>query len=131
MSDIDTLFRNLVSTVKELRAPGGCPWDRRQTTDSLVKYLQSEFTELLEAIEKKDNANICEELGDMLFLIVMISQINSESEIFTIDDVISGIDRKLVRRHPHVFAGVEISSEEELRAQWERIKAAEKAQKLI
>ncbi len=131
MSDLNTLFLDLASTVKQLRSPEGCPWDKRQTTASLVKYLHSEFSELLEAIENNDAENICEELGDLLFLIVMVAQINSESGTFDISQVVKGIDQKLIRRHPHVFAGVKISSEQELREQWEKIKAAEKSQKLI
>lgn len=131
MSDSNTLFLDLASTVKQLRSPEGCPWDKRQTTASLVKYLHSEFSELLEAIENNDAENICEELGDLLFLIVMVAQINSESGTFDISQVVKGIDQKLIRRHPHVFAGVKISSEQELREQWEKIKAAEKSQKLI
>jgi len=95
----------------------------------MVKYLHSEFDELVEAIDKKDTENICEELGDLLFILVMISEINSERGNFTLDQVITGITEKLIRRHPHVFAGVEITDEDELKEQWQKIKAEEKSKK--
>lgn len=126
---MNTLFFNLTTTVQELRGENGCPWDKRQTTASLVKYLRSEFTELLTAIDNRDTENLCEELGDLLFLIVIIAQINQEEGNFSIEQVLTGITEKLIRRHPHVFAGVKISNEEELREQWERIKSMEKSKK--
>ncbi|WP_419175244.1 MazG nucleotide pyrophosphohydrolase domain-containing protein [Desulfosediminicola sp.] len=129
MSDNQSNFLRLVDTIRELRSENGCPWDKRQTTSSMVKYLHSEFDELVEAIDKKDTENICEELGDLLFILVMISEINSESGKFTLDQVINGITEKLVRRHPHVFAGVEITDEDELKEQWRKIKAEEKSKK--
>lgn len=129
MSDHLSSFSHLVSTIKELRSESGCPWDKRQTTRSMTKYLRSEFDELINAIENDDLENICEELGDLLFILVMIAEINTEDENFTLDQVLCGITDKLIRRHPHVFAGADISSEEELREQWQRIKAAEKSKK--
>lgn len=129
MSHLNALFFRLTDTVKELRGENGCPWDKRQTTTSLVKYLQSEFDELLAAIENRDTENLCEELGDLLFLVVMVSQINSEEGNFSISRVIEGVTEKLIRRHPHVFAGAVISSEHELREQWQKIKAMEKSKK--
>lgn len=129
MSHTNIEFFRLIDTVKELRSEKGCPWDKRQTTVSLVKHLRAEFDELLEAIEKMDDENLCEELGDLLYLIIMISQINHEDGKFSINQVIEGIIEKLIRRHPHVFAGEIISSEQELHDQWQRIKAIEKSKK--
>lgn len=126
---MNTLFFDLITTVQELRGENGCPWDKRQTTTSLVKYLQSEFAELLTAIDNGDTENLQEELGDLLFLIVMIAQINHEEGNFSIDQVLTGVTEKLIRRHPHVFAGVTISSEQELQEQWQRIKSMEKSKK--
>lgn len=121
----------LAATISALRGPDGCPWDRKQTTETMVKYLQSELEELVQAIKNEDTENICEELGDLLFIIMMISDINRDEGKFDLQRVASTINEKLVRRHPHVFAEQKRLSEEELKVQWEQIKAAEKAQKLI
>jgi MazG family protein len=126
MHAIEYEFLELVNIVKKLRGNDGCPWDKKQTISSLTKYLQEEFNELLQAIENNDPDNICEEAGDLLFLIVMIAEIKAESKIFELTDVIQSINKKLIRRHPHVFAGVKIKDEESLRKQWETIKSQEK-----
>ena len=119
----------LIKTVKTLRGPGGCPWDRQQTVESLKKHLREECEEILEAIEKKDPANLCEELGDVLYLIVMMSEISEEQQTFSFSDVAKRIHEKLIRRHPHVFSDVIVEDEKELRQQWNRIKAEEKLNK--
>ena len=124
-------FTHLVETVRALRAEDGCPWDKRQTTASLVTYLQSEFDELLAAINNEDTANLCEELGDLLFIIVLLSEINMEDRKFSIENVIDGINQKLIRRHPHVFEEKQNLDDETLRRQWQEIKAREKLKKLI
>jgi len=131
MYHIESQFSRLVEIVKTLRGDNGCPWDKRQTTESLVKYLKSEVDELLAAIDNADPSNLCEELGDVLFILVMIAEINETEKSFSLSDVLSGITEKLIRRHPHVFAGKQVSDEQELREQWEKIKAMEKAKKLI
>ena len=131
MNNIAEEFNNLIDTVRILRSEVGCPWDRRQTTESLKNYLREECEEILMAINNGDAANLAEELGDFLYLIVMISRINQENGTFTLSDVIDGITNKLVRRHPHVFSGVIIHDEEELRQQWNKIKTAEKKKKQI
>jgi len=131
MYHIESQFSRLVEIVKTLRGDNGCPWDKRQTTESLVKYLKSEVDELLAAIDNVDPSNLCEELGDVLFILVMIAEINETEKSFSLSDVLSGITEKLIRRHPHVFAGKQVSDEQELREQWEKIKAMEKAKKLI
>jgi len=120
-------FNKLVDTVKVLRSEHGCPWDSKQTTASLRKYLVEEFEEILNALDNKDHENLCEELGDFLYLIVMIGEISREAGHFDISKVITSINEKLIRRHPHVFEINADLSEEELREQWERIKATEKS----
>jgi len=125
----DTFFL-FCQTIKKLRSEKGCPWDRKQTVQSLKKYISEECGELILAIEKNDPVNLCEEIGDVLFLLVLLSEISSESDHFTIEAVISGINNKMVRRHPHVFDALHIKSEEDLKKQWEKIKSMEKAKKI-
>ena len=96
-------FADLVETFAVLRGPNGCPWDKKQTHESLIKCLQNESQELIDAINKKDDENMKEELGDVLLQVLMHSQIAAEEGKFTIDDVIQGLYDKLHRRHPHVF----------------------------
>ncbi|MGW8194345.1 MAG: MazG nucleotide pyrophosphohydrolase domain-containing protein, partial [Desulforhopalus sp.] len=119
------------STISSLRGENGCPWDKRQTSKSLIKHLKSETAELVEAIENNDSANICEELGDLLYIIIMISEINNNLGNFTLTKVITTINEKLIRRHPHVFAGYRYDNEDELAEQWNAIKAAEKKKKSV
>ena len=119
----------LVNIVAELRGENGRPWDKEQTHKTMVKHLREECEEVIEAIENKDDHNLCEELGDVLFQVVMHSQIAQERGAFTIEDVIDGVAKKMVRRHPHVFAGMKIETEEERLAMWQNIKNKEKAQK--
>ncbi|MFV0438510.1 MAG: MazG nucleotide pyrophosphohydrolase domain-containing protein [Desulfopila sp.] len=126
-----THLSDLVEIVRTLRGDDGCPWDQRQSTESMSKYLKAEVAELLLAIDNRDVANTCEEIGDVLYVLVMIAEINRAEGNFSLDDVLSGITAKLVRRHPHVFAGKKISDESELRKQWEEIKAQEKSGKFI
>lgn len=121
----------LVNIVAELRGENGCPWDKEQTHETMVKHLREECEEVIEAIENKDDENLCEELGDVLFQVVMHSQIAKERGAFTIEDVIDGVAKKMVRRHPHVFAGMKIETEEERLAMWQNIKNKEKAQKKL
>jgi MazG family protein len=113
-----------------LRAPaGGCPWDRVQTFETLKPYLIEEAYELLEAVERGEPRAHCEELGDVLLQIVFHAQIASELGQFDIDQVVDGIARKLLRRHPHVFGEDQASSPGEVTVHWERIKAEEQAAK--
>jgi MazG family protein len=122
-------FFSFCQTITQLRSPKGCPWDKKQTVQSLKKYISEECEELLQAMEENDPSHLCEEIGDVLFLLVLLTEISSESNQFTIEDVISGINAKMVRRHPHVFAGLVVETEEDLRKQWEKIKSREKAKK--
>lgn len=120
---------DLVAVMDRLRSPGGCPWDAEQTPQSLVPYLIEETHEAVEAIESGDRDHIVEELGDVLLQVAFQSRVGQEDpeHPFSIDDVAAGIVDKLVRRHPHVFAGVEASTAHEVAANWEDIKVAEKA----
>ncbi|MDR1118330.1 MAG: MazG family protein, partial [Bifidobacteriaceae bacterium] len=120
----------LVETMARLRAPGGCPWDARQTHASLVQYLLEEAYEAAEAIEAGTRADLREELGDVLLQVVFHASIASEhaDDPFDIDEVALGVADKLVRRHPHVFAAAtEPMSAEESHRRWDRIKAVEKS----
>jgi XTP/dITP diphosphohydrolase len=112
-----------------LRSPGGCPWDAAQTHESLTRYLLEEAYEVIEAIETNDLALLREELGDLLLQVLFHSRITRElppDQAFGIDDVATDLVEKLVRRHPHVFAGAEVESVEALNETWERQKVAEK-----
>ncbi|MBM9519037.1 nucleotide pyrophosphohydrolase [Desulforhopalus vacuolatus] len=125
----NTDISTLITTINRLRDEKGCPWDRKQTTRSLAKYVKAETKELIEAIENQDAENTCEELGDVFYLILMLSSIGEDAGKFTFADVVQGINEKLIRRHPHVFAGTPWESEEDLARQWEEIKAMEKSAK--
>ena len=127
VTDTGKSFERLVKIVRELRSETGCPWDRQQSPLSLQRYLLEETHELLEAIEASDRQHIKEELGDLLYLIVLLAQIHSEEDSFGINDVIGAISDKMVRRHPHVFADEQIGSTAELRQKWLEIKQREKA----
>ena len=119
-------FAKLCEIVAQLRAPGGCPWDREQTHQSLVPGLLEEAYEVADAIRTNDEANLREELGDLLLQVVMHAHIASGEGRFTIEDVAREIGEKLVRRHPHVFGGSEASDTGAVLKQWDAIKRAEK-----
>lgn len=122
-------FQDLENITAKLRSEKGCPWDREQTHESLKPCLMEECNEVLSAVDHKDRENLCEELGDVLFLVLLNSRIAEENGEFTIEDVINGICEKMVRRHPHVFGGKQVNSKEEGMALWEEIKKQEKAQR--
>ena len=119
-------FAKLVEVVAALRGPNGCPWDKKQTLYSLKDDFIEEAYELVASIENKDISNMTEELGDVLLHVVIHSQIASEDGLFSVDDVTDGIVKKLIRRHPHVFASEDIKEPEAVLARWEEIKIAEK-----
>ena len=122
-------FQEFKEIIAALRAPDGCPWDREQTFESMKKYLADETQEVFQAVDRNDPDNLCEELGDVLLEVLLYSQIAKDQGLFDISDVIDTISRKMIRRHPHVFAGVTVSSQEEQKAMWEEIKRQEKALK--
>jgi MazG family protein len=119
-------FEELVRIMHRLRAPGGCPWDREQTHESIKGYTIEEAFEVAEAIEMRDDREICGELGDLLLQIVFHSEMAAEQGRFEIADVIRAISEKMIRRHPHVFGDVEVSGAEEVLRNWSRIKAEER-----
>ena len=127
-------FDKLRETVRRLRAEDGCPWDREQTHESLKPEVIEEAAEVICGINVYKQTGNCEnlkeELGDLLLQIVMHAQIAEEEGIFTLDDVISGITEKMVRRHPHVFGNKKVSGSEEVLANWEEIKRKEKEGKM-
>ena len=120
------IFDEFVDTIATLRSPGGCPWDMEQTHESMKGCLMDEAQEVLDAIDAKDDKNLCEELGDLLLQVVMHAQIAAEEGRFTIEDVIRGVNDKMIRRHPHVFGDVKVDSLEDQLKLWEQIKAQEK-----
>lgn len=114
----------------QLRAPiGGCPWDLKQTHETLRAYLIEESAEVLDAIESGDKRHLCEELGDLLLQVVFHAQLAQENGDFTLDDVARAINEKLVRRHPHIFGDVKADDAETVKANWDVIKAQEKAER--
>lgn len=125
-------FKKLINIIKKLRDPDtGCPWDRKQTDSSLKEYILEEAYELLEAIDSGSDIKKKEELGDLLLQIILISQINSEKGNFTINDVITGLNKKLIERHPHIFGDVLVENAEEVKKNWEKIKKITKSKKSI
>lgn len=123
----------LVAVMDRLRSPGGCPWDARQSHESLVEYLIEEAYETVEAIESNDREGLREELGDLLLQVVFHARIAQEDgdDPWSIDDVAGGIVDKLIRRHPHVFADVDAETAEQVEANWHALKAQEKGRESV
>ncbi|MBC8281516.1 MAG: nucleoside triphosphate pyrophosphohydrolase [Chloroflexi bacterium] len=122
-------FQTLVDIVAKLRAPGGCPWDREQTHDSLKRNLLEESYEVIEAIDQGNPAILSEELGDLMVQIAFHADIAQEAGDFQLEDVLRNINAKLIRRHPHVFADGHAEDAREVEKNWEQIKAAERKAK--
>jgi len=118
-------FDELVDIVAKLRGPGGCPWDREQTGETLKPFLVEEFYELIDAIDENDNDGIKEEMGDLLFQIVLQSQLFSEEGEFDVHEVVDGIARKMVKRHPHVFGDKVFETSGEVEEWWKEHKRNE------
>lgn len=121
-----TSFNQLVDIMARLRAPDGCPWDREQSLDSLKRYVVEETYEVIDAMERRDYPALCEELGDLMLQPVFIAQLAAESGLFNIEDVLEAINSKLIRRHPHIFGSVIADTAEEVKSNWDAIKATEK-----
>ena len=117
----------LVDLMATLRAPGGCPWDREQTHETLRPYLLEEAYEVLDAIDHGDAAALCDELGDLLLQVVFHAELAREAGTFAIADVATAITNKLVRRHPHVFGDVAVEGAAEVLRNWQQIKASERS----
>jgi tetrapyrrole methylase family protein/MazG family protein len=118
----------LVKVIHRLQEPDGCPWDREQTHQSLARHLLEETHEALEAIDSGDPERLREELGDLLLQVVFHAEIGAREGAFDIEDIAQTVVGKLIKRHPHVFGDVKVSSADEVLVNWERIKAAEKGE---
>lgn len=124
-------FSKLRGIIADLRGPNGCPWDKKQTHQSLKKYLIEEAYELIEAIDEEDVDHMIEELGDVLLQIMLHAQIGEDEGYFSIDDVIQTLSEKMVRRHPHVFGNGQADTAEEVVKNWEEIKRSEKQNQTV
>ncbi|WP_411063440.1 nucleoside triphosphate pyrophosphohydrolase [Vibrio rotiferianus] len=122
-------IEQLEQIMAKLRDPeSGCPWDLKQTFDTIVPHTIEETYEVVDAIQNRDWPNLQEELGDLLFQVIFYSQMAEEQGLFDFSDVVETVNEKLTRRHPHVFSDVEFESDDEINANWEAEKAKEKAQ---
>ncbi len=132
LSEADNVrtFSGLMNLTRTLRAPGGCPWDREQTHASLKPHLLDEAYEVVDALDSGDPAELCEELGDLLFQVAIHSQVADEMGEFTIEDVIGGIVTKLIGRHPHVFGDLQLESAQDVLHAWEALKQKQKPKRL-
>lgn len=122
---MENKVKNIIKIMKKLRGKKGCLWDKEQTIASLKPYILEEAFEVVEAIEEENYEKIKEELGDLLLQIVFVSQIASELGIFNINDVSDTICQKMVRRHPHIFGSIKVSSSRDVTVNWNKIKAEE------
>jgi len=122
-------WEDLLEITRLLRAPGGCPWDREQTHASIRRNFLEETYEVLDALDRDDPHDMCEELGDILMQVALHTQIEVEQGRFTMDDVVDGVAKKLVYRHPHVFGAVQADTTEEVLVNWESLKRTEKGQR--
>ncbi|MDJ0733873.1 MAG: nucleoside triphosphate pyrophosphohydrolase [Nostocaceae cyanobacterium] len=128
-TEILAALQELIDVVAKLRNPdGGCPWDLAQTPQTLTPYVIEEAYEVVDAIKSEDKQAIAEELGDLLLQVVLQAQIATEYQHFSLKEVAAGISQKLIRRHPHVFGDVSVASVDEVRQNWEEIKAQEKGE---
>jgi MazG family protein len=123
-------FQRAVQIMERLRAPGGCPWDRQQTFDSIKPYTLEEAYEVLEAIDHRDWEELTGELGDLLLQVLFYAEMGREAGSFSIDDVLDRLSSKLVDRHPHVFGNVKAESSADVLRNWEALKAEEKKKRL-
>lgn len=130
MADTGERFERAVAIMAKLRAPGGCPWDREQTFDSIKPYTLEEAYEVIEAIDNRDWEELAGELGDLLLQVLFYSEMAQEEEKFSIDDVLDTLSNKLINRHPHVFGDVVAETSGQVLRNWEAIKAEEKKKRL-
>jgi MazG family protein len=126
MANTGERFERAVEIMARLRAPGGCPWDREQTFDTIKRYTIEETYEVLEAIDKRDWPELTGELGDLLLQVLFYAQMAREQGSFSIDDVLDRLSQKLTDRHPHVFGGVKADTSAEVLRNWETLKAEER-----
>jgi MazG family protein len=129
MSTTGERFERAVSIMERLRAPGGCPWDREQTFDSIKPYTLEETYEVLEAIDNRDWPELAGELGDLLLQVLFYAEMAKEQASFSIDDVLDRLSAKLINRHPHVFGEVKADTSDQVKRNWEAIKVEERKKK--
>jgi tetrapyrrole methylase family protein/MazG family protein len=122
-------LRELTQLIKKLRAPDGCPWDRQQKNEDIGKYILEEAYEVVDSLGKENPQSLKEELGDLLFQILFLTEISAESDLFSLSDVMSGIIEKMIRRHPHVFGDKKVNSVKEVKEIWQQIKKEERIDK--
>lgn len=122
-------FEDVLKIMEKLRER--CPWDKKQTNESILKYLKEETEEFIKEVKEKNYEGMKEELGDILWQVVFHSQILKEKNIFTIDDVIDCVCKKMIRRHPHVFGNKKVKDEKEVIENWKKIKKKEKETKTL
>src|SRR5579864_9515663 len=130
MSTTGERFERAVAIMERLRAPGGCPWDREQTFDSIKPYTLEEAYEVLEAIDNRDWDELAGELGDLLLQVLFYAEMAREQGTFSIDEVLERLSKKLVDRHPHVFGNVKAETSADVLRNWEALKAEEKKKRL-
>ncbi|MGV8059486.1 MAG: nucleoside triphosphate pyrophosphohydrolase [Smithellaceae bacterium] len=119
-------LNDLISLIKKLRAPDGCPWDKKQTQEDIGKYILEEAYEVIESLEAKDQCGLQEELGDLLFQILLLAEIGEESGTYSLGRIMAGVREKMTRRHPHVFGNIKVSTVEEVKENWQQIKKKER-----
>jgi MazG family protein len=129
MSSTGERFERAVQIMERLRAPGGCPWDREQTFDSIKPYTLEETYEVLEAIDNRDWPELAGELGDLLLQVLFYAEMAKEQSSFSIDDVLDRLSTKLINRHPHVFGDVKADTSAEVKRNWEALKVEERKQR--
>ena len=122
-------IKELIDVIARLRAPNGCPWDRKQTHETLRPNMLEEAYEAVDAIDENDMVHLKEELGDVLLQVLLHSQIASENNAFDIYDVANDLKEKLIYRHPHVFSDKKIETAEEVKKEWDKLKAKEKTER--
>ena len=119
-------LQELILLIKKLRAPEGCPWDRKQKPQDIGKYVLDEAYEVSDALETKDPQALKEELGDLLFQILFLAEMEAELNQFSLADIMAGIKEKMIRRHPHVFGDITVTSVQEVKENWQEIKKKER-----
>ena len=119
-------LKELTQLIKKLRAPDGCPWDQQQKKEDIGKYLLEEAYEVVDSLAQENPQNLKEELGDLLFQILFLTEICAESDFFSLSDVMDGINEKMIRRHPHVFGDKKVNSVQEVKENWQQIKKKER-----
>lgn len=122
-------LNNLILLIKKLRAPDGCPWDKKQKQSDIGRYILEETYEVIESLEVGDQKAIAEELGDLLFQILFLAEMGEESGSFSLNNIMAEVREKMIRRHPHIFGDIKVNSVEEVKDNWQQIKRKERLEK--